>query len=163
MVTRVVFKLIYRPGRTTNVDSMTINRISMGRMALIFSFYFIFNTCWPKCTADYWSVSNSFNWNIQSLAKYHKIKYTGICGNNMARFIYHIYYIDIKVGIEWKRKCPSSYWYSINGHGVVNICLAPGPSTNLNSTCGLLISTSLPQISLDLCNLCFTINVFHSL
>ena len=30
----------------------------------------------------------------------------------------------------------SSYWYSINGRGVINICLAPGPYANLNSTCG---------------------------
>ena len=29
--------------------------------------------CWPKCTVDYWSVSNSFKWNTQSLIKYHNI------------------------------------------------------------------------------------------
>ena len=34
-----------------------------------------------------WSVSNPFKWNIQSLAKYPKINYTGISSNNMAKFI----------------------------------------------------------------------------
>ena len=28
-------------------------------------------------------------WNIQSLAKHHKINYTGIGGNNMTKFIYY--------------------------------------------------------------------------
>ena len=44
------------------------------------------------------------------------------------------WYIDNKSEIEWKHKCRSSYWYSINGHGVVIIYLAPGSYTNLNST-----------------------------
>ena len=41
---RVVFKLVYRPGCQANVDdSMTINRISVGKRTLMFSFYFNFD------------------------------------------------------------------------------------------------------------------------
>ena len=42
---------------------------------------------WPKCTVDYWSASNFFKCNIQSLAKYPKINYTGFGGNNIAKFV----------------------------------------------------------------------------
>ena len=34
-------------------------------------------------------LSNSFEWNIRSLAKYHKINYIGNSGNNVAKFIYY--------------------------------------------------------------------------
>ena len=52
-----------------------------------------------------------------------KIKYTGFVGNNIAKFIdYQI--LANEVEIEWKDSSNSSYWYSINGHGVSNFCLA---------------------------------------
>ena len=34
-----------------------------------------------QSSMPYWSVSNSFKWDIQSLAKYSTINFTGICGN----------------------------------------------------------------------------------
>ena len=36
---------------------------------------------------DHQSVSNSFKWDIESLAKYPTINFTGIGGNNMDKFI----------------------------------------------------------------------------
>ena len=34
----------------------------------------------------FWSVSNSFKWDMQSLAKYHIINFTGIGDNNTDKF-----------------------------------------------------------------------------
>ena len=42
-VTRVVFKLVHGPGCQTKIgDSMTVNRILIGNITLMFSFYFKF-------------------------------------------------------------------------------------------------------------------------
>ena len=45
-------------------------------------------------SSDYCNLKNyhsldSFRWNIQSLAEYHKINFTGISGNNITKFIYY--------------------------------------------------------------------------
>ena len=38
-------------------------------------------------------------------------------------------YTGIQHEIEWKRKCHSSYWYSINGHEFRNFCQAPSSAS----------------------------------
>ena len=73
-ITRVVFKFVNGLGCQANVDdSMTINRISIGKGYKVHSRLLVSKIF--------------FKWNIQSLAKYHKITYTGISGNTMAKFI----------------------------------------------------------------------------
>ena len=47
--------------------------------------------------------------------------------------------IDINVEKELKHECLFPYRYSINDHGVINICLAPGPYAHSKSTCGYAI------------------------
>ena len=39
------------------------------------------------CSMEYWSVSNSFQWNIQLLAKYFTKIYSSFGGNNIDKFI----------------------------------------------------------------------------
>ena len=77
----------------TNVDdSMTIYRISIGRMAVRFLFHFTF----------------IINISLQ------KIYCTGSG-----------YLLPNINEVEWKHKCHSFYWYSVNGHEVSNFCLIP--------------------------------------
>ena len=46
---------------------------------------------------DYWSVSNSFMWNIESFVKYPTINYAGFGFNNMANFFDYQILADIFV------------------------------------------------------------------
>ena len=78
---------------------------------------------WPKSTVEYWSVSNFFKWNILSSAKYHKINYTRIGGNNMAKFIHHQILANTLI-LKVKRNENISDFFPIDIL-LINICLAP--------------------------------------
>ena len=84
---------------------------------------------WPEVQyMVYWSVSNSFMWNIESLAKYPIINYAGFSCNNMANFlVYQILANRFALKLNmWKNwRCHFSYWYPINGHEIRRNCLAP--------------------------------------
>ena len=76
-----------------------------------------------KCTVGYWSVSNSFKWDIQSLTRYSKVNYTGNVGNNMVKFIYYqilvnTSYIDIKVEIECVTHMPPQSTHKATHSGI---------------------------------------------
>ena len=74
LVTGLLFGGI--PPNILHVSNLKSSKFEKGKIDLVKVKSFIL---------DYWSVNNSFNfkWNIQSLAKYYKIKYTGIGGNDM--------------------------------------------------------------------------------
>ena len=65
---------------------MTINRISIGKFTLIFSFYInaIINVSGIQY---YWSVSNSLKRNIQPLENAQKINCTSFVGNDIVKVI----------------------------------------------------------------------------
>ena len=129
-------------------------------------------TYWPVVHSVLWSVSKFLKWNIQSLAKYLKKNYAGFSGNNIAKFIDYQILADtliIKVEKNEKHKCHSFYWYSISGRGVINICLAPGPYTNLNLTCAYLIKQkcqdfwiTCPRSVVPICTFLGLYEVYHS-
>ena len=96
---------------------------------------------------DYWSVINSFKFNIQSLAKCWKRNYTGFSSNNTAKFIDYQILVDrliymYKVEIEWKHKCNSSHWYVLKIMESSTFVSQPGLHTNLSSTCVVDLSLS---------------------
>ena len=105
-VARVIFKLAYGPGCQTKVaEFISIYRISIGRISLMLvinkfsniiatktnTVYFLvfgqwLNTpletfaFWPKCTVDYWSVSN-FSSGIEGKHKRHSSYWYSINGH----------------------------------------------------------------------------------
>ena len=57
-----------------------------------------------RCSVDYWSVSNSVKWNNQLLAKKPKVYYTGIHGNNMAKFIHYLILANTVISkLKWNQ------------------------------------------------------------
>ena len=57
-----------------------------------------------RCRVYYWSVSNSVKWNNQLLSEYHKVYYTGIHGNNMAKFIHYLILANTVISkLKWNQ------------------------------------------------------------
>ena len=142
-ISRIVFKLGHGTEcRRKITEFMAINRISIGEMTIIFSFYFNFNinnevniwlmintplyriVCWPIGHCAPLLVSNSIKWNIYKLSIYPKINYTVLGSTNMANFFHYQILASISI---LKVKSVIFVWHF-------------GPYFKLNTTCDSLIT-----------------------